>query len=298
MRQLSAANYDKAALASDVTLADAAGSQDIPGLGVDVQPGTYRLYGIMDVSSFSLGTRIQWGLTGPTSDLVSVHSISSTRYSGGIDSTWGNVTSLPGTLTLNDAYYNSGYFTFDGLVRVTASGTIMPHVGLANIIVNDPNANLNYDTTNCEHNYSTGGPSHSAPWAHFMTPDGSGAYAESYISIGDSTTIGSQQYEYSAWLYMVNGHPEAGLSLNYYDSGSPVSEHYQLQAIPAATWTKVTLTTTAPPLITNIYPGIWLGATIRPTTASDVVWFDDIIWKRTTVTATIKAGSLMTVTPI
>lgn len=301
MRQYSGISSGEAVLASNVVISTAPAMQNISGLGIAISPGLYQISGVTKVNSMTQGAVPFVGFSGPTTDLISLSYIQLAGSAVSTDSyIYRNYVSDFGSRTVGGtgvASFDTIQFSYEGYIRATAAGTLNPQFGLGDVLSEDIDNNPgNYLGTNALSPFPSTDFAHSGIRSHKFEPDGSAlpASAKETLYDGDNIAPPNVSYQLSAWLYSPAGWASgAGVRLTAYDDiGDPIATNSSISAISAGTWTQRTTTfaltaqasTMSHEIVMNGAPG-----------ASNLLYFDDVILRRLSPTATIGAGSFMTV---
>ncbi|MEV0996861.1 hypothetical protein [Nonomuraea sp. NPDC050202] len=111
------------------------------------------------------------------------------------------------------------------------------------------------------------------------------------------TTTAGTGWRFGAWLYSPAGHPQAGVSIAWYDAdGNQISELVDERPLPAGVWTLYQIEGGAPAGAVQLYAQAGMEVAEGHTTGS-VVYIDDVELRTTTGWMNIYAGSYIQVTP-
>lgn len=124
---------------------------------------------------------------------------------------------------------------------------------------------------------------HGGTGSLLLTPDGTSETVRARTILASSpTVVEGEDHEFSVWVYSVNGYT-VDISVEYFDAASISLDFviWTTVTVPAATWTQLVATRTAPAGATTAQ----LNVNQRTTpAASDELYVDDVRFRTTTAT--------------
>ncbi|MFI0418046.1 hypothetical protein [Spongiactinospora sp. 9N601] len=264
----------------------------VPGLDTPAQPGLYRLTLSADITA-NLGGSTNLRLDGPPAAFGSFAAFGTQE-----DGPWH--IGLNGYHWLDDladtirSPHRSA--AADGLVLITAPGTITVEAGLAGLNQSDDfeDGDTGYALDGADLDPASTDVAHGGDQSGKLT-----AHAGDRAIMYDWWPTGPGiDWTLSAWLYAPTGHPKGSAAISWYDDdGQKISDLRDERPVPAATWVQHQVTGTAPPGTAEMYVQIGME-TAAGHAAGSVLYVDDVVWRATSGWMRMLAGSFLQLTPV
>ncbi|WP_433541987.1 hypothetical protein ACQP10_38190 (plasmid) [Streptosporangium sandarakinum] len=284
-------------LPADVTVPADKNYADVPGLGVDVEPGLHQVQGVLTLTAVA-PVRVATGaqLLGPTASLVAIDTW--LHYFSGFSEM--HPAFYYGSL-LGDLWFwlNPGEafrVHFTGTVTVTEPGTLNVQAGGIPETSTWP-----FDAEFEVYEWQVNG----GEIAHTDTvpQSGGGAAQVTPDGVTETVTFGQRmpavpgyQYRAAAWLQTTEPWADAGFAVRWYDgNGDVIREDSAVGAIEAGVWVQRILDVAAPDGTVEAHLEARMGGTPP---ASTVLYVDDVTWAGFGGVVRASAGSFIAAAPM